>query len=173
MLVIVASQNPVKIKAVKAVFKKAFGQVKIKSVSVSSGVSCQPMSFKEAYLGALNRAKKALEKFEKADFAVGIEGGVEKYCFGWTTGGVVVIINKKREKGVAISSQLELPFKVIKEIRKGKELGVVMEEISGEKNIKQREGAFGYFTNNLVTRQQAYFQAVAFALARFFKEDFL
>ena len=48
MLVVVGSQNPVKVKAVKEVFDWFYPAVKIKGVKVSSGVADQPMSFKES-----------------------------------------------------------------------------------------------------------------------------
>ena len=171
MLVVVGSQNPVKIKAVKEVFNWFYPAVKIKGVKVASEVADQPMSFKESYQGAVNRAKKSLALFPQADFALGIEGGLQHYSFGWATAGVVVIINQKGVVAKGISSQLFLPSLIIKKIKKGKELGDVLDEITGRKNMKQQEGAFGLFTKNFVSRQQAYVQAVALALARFLKKD--
>jgi inosine/xanthosine triphosphatase len=54
----------------------------VKSVSVSSGVSAQPMNDKTTRIGAQNRARAAYESnHEKSDtlcvFGVGIEGGLE------------------------------------------------------------------------------------------------
>lgn len=171
MLIIVGSQNPVKIQAVQKVFKKVFKKVTVKGKKVSSGVSCQPMSFETAFQGALTRAKQGFLNYKQAAFSVGIEGGLQKYSFGWTTAGVTVILDKKQKIGVAISAQLRLPEEVVRKIKAGKELGLVMEDISGEKNIKQKEGAFGYFSHNLVTREQAYIQAVSFSLSHFLKRD--
>jgi len=79
MKVIVASTNPAKIKAVTDAFKKVFPEFKIKveSISVESGISEQPMSNKETLKGAMGRAKNARRKIPKADYWVGIEGGLE------------------------------------------------------------------------------------------------
>lgn len=172
ILIIVGSQNPVKIKAVKYAFKKVFKKIEVKSLKVISGIPDQPFSFEQAFKGALNRAKECKKKYKQADFVVGLEGSLQKYSFGWATAGVAVILDKKGIIGKGISSQLILPDKVVKMIKKGKELGLVLDEISGGRNLKQKQGAFGYFTDNLVTRKDAYIQAVFFSLARFIKKDF-
>lgn len=169
-LVIVGSANPVKAGAVKSVFKKVFSDVQVKAVKTDSGIAEQPKSFEEGYKGALNRAENCLKKYPQADYFVGLEGANQRYSFGWTTAGVVVIMDRRGKKGVAVSSQLLLPNKIIRRVNKGKELGLVIEEISGVKNIKQKQGAFGFFTNNRLTRQRAYEQAIIFSLARFIKE---
>ena len=62
-----------KIAAVANAFKKAFKtDVVIFSLSVKSGVPDQPVSDKETFRGALNRAKAALKE-TKGDFAVKAE----------------------------------------------------------------------------------------------------
>lgn len=171
IIVLVGSINPVKIKAVKNVFKKIFKKVEVKGRKSASGVNPQPISFEEAYKGALNRAKNLSKKGEVFDYLVGIEGGIQKYSFGWVTGGAIVIINQKNEIGVGFSPQLLLGSRIIKRIKKGNELGQVLENISGIKDIKQKQGAFGYFTDNLLTREKAYEAGVIFALARFLKKE--
>ena len=75
MKIAVGSRNPVKIEAVKRAFNKAFGECEVIGVSVSSDISNMPISFEEGVKGAKNRAEKAIEKL-KADFGVGLEGGV-------------------------------------------------------------------------------------------------
>ncbi|OGD54627.1 hypothetical protein A3J78_01750 [Candidatus Beckwithbacteria bacterium RBG_13_35_6] len=171
IIVIVGSENPVKTKAVREVFIKAFKKVKVEGLKINSGVSDQPMSFEQAYIGALNRARKALKKFPESIYSVGIEAGIQKYSFGSATAGVAVILNKNGIIGKGISSQLFFSKKVIKEINKGQELGSVLDDITGRKNVKHQEGAFGLFTNNLVTRKDAYTHAIACALSRFIKKE--
>jgi len=53
------------------------------------------------------------------------------------------------------------------EIRKGRELGPVMDEFIGEENIKQKQGASGVLTNGLISRTESLEKAVAYALAKF------
>ena len=89
MIVVVASENPAKILAVKQAFEAAFQiPVHTQGIAVSSGVSEQPLSDEETFQGALNRARNARQALPDANFWVGIEGGIEDTpkgmdAFGW------------------------------------------------------------------------------------------
>ena len=78
MKVVITSKNPVKINAVKNAFERVFPKIQFQfeSVSVSSGVPDQPKGDEECIRGALNRVEAA-EKQIKADYWVGLEGGVD------------------------------------------------------------------------------------------------
>ena len=78
--IVVASKNPVKINAVRDAFEKMFPNevFNMEGISVSSGVSDQPISDTETLQGALNRAGNAEKENLHADFWVGIEGGIEE-----------------------------------------------------------------------------------------------
>jgi len=79
MKVAVGSHNPIKIEAVRLAFETLWPEKdwSVSAVKVSSGVSNQPMSDKEAIKGARNRAQEAIEK-EKAYYGVGLEGGLQR-----------------------------------------------------------------------------------------------
>ena len=81
MKIIVASRNPVKIQATQAAFEAAFPQtaIQFEGISVPSGVSDQPMTEEETFLGASNRAQAAWNQPSEIDFAVGIEGGLSEW----------------------------------------------------------------------------------------------
>lgn len=162
----VGSLNPVKIEAVKKGFSAYFQAVKVIGAQVKSGIALQPLSFEEAYQGALNRVKNVLKLYPKANYAVGLEGTLQQYSFGWTTGGLVVILSNAGTINVGISPQLLIPNHIINRV-KNSELGQVIDEISGQTNLKQKGGVFGYFTKGKLTRCQAYTQAVIFALSKF------
>ena len=170
MIVAVGSTNPTKLKPVRLVFKKHFKNVKVKGVSVPSGVAKQPMSDDEMYQGALTRAKGALQRTKNADFGVGIEGGIHKYSYGWFERSLIVIINRKGDIGVGASGGLALPNSVINRIHKGKTLEQAVDELFGTKNIGKGIGMFGIFTKGVVTRTSGVKHGVAFALARFLHE---
>jgi len=166
MLIAVGSKNPVKINAVSLAFKKVFPkkQIKIIGIPVESDVSDQPLSEEEAFFGAQQRAKKAQKK-AKADLGVGIEGTIQKYSLGVLEGGMAVIVDKNKKTGFGSSAQFPLPKKAITQIKKGKELGDIIDSFTNKKNTKKRHGAFGFFTKNIITRTQAYQDAVICALA--------
>ncbi|KKS04790.1 MAG: putative non-canonical purine NTP phosphatase [Candidatus Curtissbacteria bacterium GW2011_GWA2_41_24] len=83
MKIAVGSTNPVKIEAAKRAFGKVWPKKKLEivGIEVPSGVSQQPMTDKEAVKGARNRAKVAI-KSARADFGVGLEGGLQKFWYG-------------------------------------------------------------------------------------------
>lgn len=96
----VGSLNKAKLSAVKQVVCKVFPCKKedskeskeaakeqkeheIVGCDVQSGVSAQPMSAAECLQGATNRAKAAMKATPSADFAIGLEGGLEKVGEIW------------------------------------------------------------------------------------------
>lgn len=170
MKVAVGSTNPVKIQAVKEVFKEVFGKkVEIISVKADSGVSTQP--FKENMIkGSMNRAKKAL-KLTDADFGVGIESGVMIFGEKWYNLGFITIVDKKGNIGTGTSGWFECPSSILKELENGKELAQVMSEITGRVDVQRREGAIGIFTKRKVTRKKLYKHGMFMALAKFLSPE--
>ena len=57
--------------------------------------------------------------------------------------------------------------KIMNHVRKGKELGHVLDELFKRKNLKQAEGHFGLFTNGLLNRRNEFKSDVLCALSRF------
>lgn len=164
MNVIIASLNPAKINAVKAAFNQALPNAvfNFTGVSVDSGVPDQPMSCTETKQGAINRVNHAKTQYPGASFYVGLEAGIEKNStFAW------MIIDNGKKIGESRSSSLPLPPAVITAVNQGKELGDVMDEQFNTDNIKQKGGAIGLLTNNLLTRSSVYQQALILALIPF------
>ncbi|MDD5606352.1 MAG: inosine/xanthosine triphosphatase [Candidatus Pacebacteria bacterium] len=167
----IGSRNPVKIKAVKNVIKKIWPKAEIISLNIDSGVNNQPMSNKEAIKGANNRAKLSLEK-TNSDLGLGLEGCVYDSSFGMFLSGWVVVIDKKGKIGIGSGGCLLLPDKIAKEIKKGKELGMVMDELIKEHNTKQKQGTVGVLTNNLINRTESFEKAIIFALTKFISPQY-
>lgn len=167
--VIVASINPVKIKAAKLGFKKMFPDQEFifEGISIPSGVKDQPLGDEETFQGAFNRAKSASEKFLKSDFWVGIEGGVEAKkdemeAYAW-----VVIKSKKGLLGKSRTVSFFLPSKVSELIKQGKELGQADDIVFKRTNSKQKNGAVGILTHDIITRTKYYSEGVVLALIPF------
>lgn len=167
----VGSQNPVKIDAVRKAFARVWpGQnFLVTAVAVNSGVPHQPMSDRESLRGAKTRAHRALKAL-KADFGVGLEGGLQKIGQLWFDCGWVVVIDRKLRTGYGSSLRLQIPVKIVKMtklIRAGLELGDVVDRLFNRQNSKQAEGHFGLMTKGALNRTQAYTAGVISALARF------
>jgi inosine/xanthosine triphosphatase len=128
------------------------------------------MSDEETQTGARNRAIAAREALA-ADFGVGLEGGVQEEPFGWVLHGWVVIVVGDGRIGIGGCPRLQLPDHIARRVQNGEELGDVMDDILNDHNIKQKGGAVGALTNNLVVRGEAFSTAVAYALAPFVSPD--
>ncbi|MBI3495369.1 inosine/xanthosine triphosphatase [Candidatus Berkelbacteria bacterium] len=169
--VAVGSTSPVKIKAVKLAFHEAFGTIEVIAVETDSCVRPQPITRAEALTGATNRAKAALKQAQ-ADFGVGIEGGVYRSRGLYFTAAPVVIIAKDGKIGVSASSPLELPPIVARKVKRGGEVGPIMDELLGIADTKKKFGIIGYLTNGMVLRHIAYATAIKVALAKFVQPEF-
>ncbi len=170
--VAIGSRNPVKINCVKKAFRKYLPKVKFEFIaqSVPSGVEDQPMSDRECILGAKNRAKRVLQKL-KADYGVGIEGGIIKIDGQYFARAWVAIVNNKGVIGLSSSLSAPMPPKFMKLINNGMELGKANDMITGGKNTKHKEGYFGFISDSIITRKKGYIDAVVMALARFKKSN--
>lgn len=171
MIIAVGSINKTKLEPVREIFSKHFLSVEVKGIKVISGVDDQPMSDEEIYKGALSRAKQALKKVSKAEFGVGVEGGLHKRSYGWFEHSVVVIVNREGKIGVGASGGLVLPKKVIEQIHTGATLEQAIDTLFGTKKIGQGIGMFGIMTKGVVTRASGVAHGVAFALAPFLHPD--
>ncbi len=170
MKILVGSENPVKIAAVKEAFSEYFENPEIVCFAADSGVPAQPVNM-QTFEGARNRASalKVLNERQNlnADFFIGIEGGIIKIFDKWFAFGLMCIINKEGLEGYGSSPLFELPDTVIEKLLSGSELGLVMDEITGTENTKQNGGAIGYFTNGKMDRRQLYVSGIIAALVPF------
>lgn len=141
-------------------------EAQIIPVSVPSGVSAMPMNDAETIRGAQNRAQAACDALG-ADMGIGLEGGVHPEPFGWVLQGWVAIVTADGRSGLGGCARLLLPAHIARRVQQGEELGHIMDEVLDDHNTKQKGGAVGALTNNLVVRGEAFATAVAYALAPF------
>lgn len=161
MKVVVATKNPIKIRAVKNVFSLFFKNFSIESINFE--YKKQPIGLVETIKGSIKRACYA---FKFGDIGVGIEAGLVEIPYtktGYFDIQFCAIIDKD---GLTLGcgSGFEYPDKVINEVLKGKEVGEVMEQISGIRNIGRKIGAIGYLTHGILNREKLTEQAVLTAL---------
>lgn len=170
--IVVASQNPVKIDAVRLGFQAMFpGETyEVRGVAVPSGVSVQPMTDEETLLGARNRAENARGAAPEADYWAGVEGGVEDGPDGMQAFAWIVVLGKGRI-GEARTGTFLLPPEVARLVREGVELGVADDRVFGRTNSKQKDGAVGLLTDGLIDRTMYYQHAVVLAVIPYLKPD--
>ncbi len=172
--VLVGSRNPVKIEAVRESFVKYFGEVEVKGIAADSGVNPQPVN-EETFKGAKNRAlflkNNNGDKSARADFYVGIEGGIAQLYNKWFALGIMCVIDKEGKIGYGTSPLFELPGSVTEELLNGTELGDVMDRLTGEGNTKQKGGAVGFFTRGVMDRKELYVHGLITALIPFLNKE--
>jgi inosine/xanthosine triphosphatase len=173
MKVLVGSQNPVKLEAVKEAFSKYFNEVEVLGIKVNSKVSNQPIN-EETFQGAKNRAMELVridqEERLGGEFFVGIEGGILKLFSRWFDFSAMCITDDKGKVGYGTSPFFELPENIAESLLSGTELGDVIDYLSGEQNTKERQGAVGYFTRGVMDRKRIYIDGLVAALVPFLNQ---
>jgi inosine/xanthosine triphosphatase len=169
--IIVASQNPVKLNAVREGLAAFLGNgFDLRGVSVESGVSDQPMSDAETLSGAINRVGNARLQFAGSDYYIGIEGGIEE-----TTSGLMafawMVISNDQKIGKARTASFFLPPEVAKLVHQGMELGHADDVVFSKSNSKQQNGAIGLLTNDVISRKTLYIPAVQMAFLPFLNPE--
>ena len=163
MRVAVGSTNPVKIKAVEEVLRAFYPEVEVFGVEVSSGVSAQPVGVQETVQGAVNRARAALKQ---GDIGVGIEAGLIEVPFTLT--GYMDVqfcaISDGEFTSLGAGSGFEYPPQVVREVLRGREVGEVMEKLSGIAEIGRKGGAIGFLSKGKLNRKELTKQAVLMAM---------
>lgn len=171
MRIAVGSQNPVKIAAVRSVIDQVWPHGIVQGFAVPSGVSDMPLTVEECLTGARNRATAARETWA-ATFGVGLEGGVQETAVGMMLGGWIVVVDRHGYEGVACTAHIVLPEFIAQRVRAGEELGLVMDDVTGEHNTKQKGGAVSILTQGFASRESEFAAAVMFAFAPFISPGF-
>ena len=169
MKISVGSTNPVKVEAVKTVVKKIWPNAEVISLEVNHGMSDQPHGEEQGVHGATKRAQLSLKE-TNADIGIGIEAYVEQKPYGMILSGCIVAINKEGKKGMGGSGFILLPEKIAKELRKGKELGPIMDDLVKDKDTKKKYGTSGILTKHMIQRQETFEKGAIYALAPFYNE---
>ena len=162
---IVASENPVKIRAATGGFERVFPQLRLEaeSVSVDSGVRHQPIGDEETFLGAAQRAGNARFLRPEGGYWIGIEGGIDDTPQGMVAFAWIVVLSPS-QTGRARTGAFFLPDQVAELVRQGMELGDADDLVFGRSNSKQNEGAIGLLTDGAMDRRELYEHAVVLAL---------
>ena len=170
MRIAVGSTSDSKLRAARAVFGRAFPAIEVSAVPVPSIVRPQPLSDEETIRGAQHRAREA-QRLRRADFGVGIEGGVHTDAHGaWMCVWVAVVDQTGRES-LGSGIRLRLPQWLAQRALAGEEVGAIVDTLVGAEDAHEALGAIGLLTHGLVDRQAALEQALAAALAPFLAQS--
>ena len=166
MHVLIGSKNPAKVRAISEAFLAHFPDATFQGLSVSSGVSDQPIGDHETLSGARNRAK-SLVKQGGADYYIGNEAGLTQKDGMWLVFGVTVILDNQENEGVGFTAHYPLANSIAQQILAGEEMHKVAIRESGIDKIHEDGGILGYFTNRHYTREKLIDGSVHAALIPF------
>lgn len=172
--VAVGSSNRVKVDAVRGAFGDAFARLKlrVRGFDVSSGVSEQPHS-EETWIGARNRAARALHEWPVADYGVGVEAGLLAEP-AWKRRKDVQYVCVQDHQGAATYGHgggFYYPRHVEEAVLEGRTISDVMGPLAGDPRIGSTKGAVGYLTKGSLTRRALTRHGVLLALVPRIRRD--
>ena len=169
--VLVASRNPIKVKACLEGFKPFFENLEINSseVILDRPNADQPIGEYQTREFSQIRVMEARKANSGYDFYVGIEGGIVKTSAGDIRIVVYTSVGSKDHVVTIRGCEIPLPETWLESLTKKKysELGDLVSHVSGIENIKRKQGAVGFFTKENVTRFDVLKQSVIMALVPF------
>lgn len=180
--VALGSDRAAKIMAVRASIARvaeldpAWREANIVARPVQIDAPAMPLTDWELMSGARQRALAVREILlaQKlgADLYVGLEGGFHSitvdgewrtFLRGWA------FVTDGSRGCFGSSPSIEVPDKIVKDVVGGKrELGIVIDEVAGLRDVRSRQGAWGVLSRDLFTRSQSFEVALIAAFAPFY-----
>jgi len=165
MKIAMATENPVKIRAVELALAEAFDkeQISIESITLNLDVPEQPMGEAIA-AGAMERAVAA-QAHANADFGIGIEAGLMQVpgTSRWLSVQVCVIADRTGKTSMGMGPGYELPAPILEAVFAGESLRDAFERLL-QQDDPERRGAVYYLSNGLIDRAELTVQGVRMAL---------
>lgn len=147
---------------------------------VETSAPAMPLTDWQLMEGARERALAVRDSLYsrrlEADIYVGLEGGFHSISISgeWHTflrGWAYATDGEKSAFGAAPS--ISVPPEIVKSVVQGRrELGVVIDEVAGGRDIRSKQGAWGVLTRDLVTRSLSFELALIAAFAPFYNPKF-
>jgi inosine/xanthosine triphosphatase len=179
------SDRAAKIMAVRASIARVAGvdsawrDASVVARPVETDAPAMPLTDWELMSGARQRALAVREilvgqKLD-ADLYVGLEGGFhsisidgEWYTFlrGWA------FVSDGERGSFGMSPSISVPDSIVKSVIGGKrELGIVIDEVAGARDVRSRQGAWGVLSRDLLTRSMSFEAALIAAFAPFYNSE--
>jgi len=144
--------------------------------SVKTDAPAMPLNDWELMSGARQRALAVreilLEQKLGADLYVGLEGGfhsisVEGEWHTFLRGWAFVTDGERHSFGM--SPSIGVPDAIVKDVIQGKrELGIVIDDFAGIRDVRSKQGAWGVLSRDLLTRSMSFEAALIAAFAPFY-----
>ena len=144
--------------------------------AVKTDAPAMPMNDWELMSGARLRALAVrdmlLAQKLAADLYVGLEGGFHSISIDgdWHTflRGWAFVTDGERDS-FGMSPSIEVPDAIVKDVVQGKrELGIVIDDFAGIRDVRSKQGAWGVLSRDLLTRSMSFEAALIAAFAPFY-----
>jgi inosine/xanthosine triphosphatase len=176
------SDRAAKIMAVRASIARvaeieaAWQDASVVARSVKTDAPDMPLTDWELMSGARQRALAVREILVKqgleANLYVGLEGGFHSisvdgewhtFLRGWA------FVTDGERGSFGMSPSIGVPPAIVKNVIEGKrELGLVIDEVAGARDVRSRQGAWGVLSRDLLTRSMSFEAALIAAFAPFY-----
>jgi len=163
-----------------ATIDRDWSDVNVVARRVETSAPAMPLTDWQLMEGARERALAArdslLNRRLEADIYVGLEGGFHSISIGgeWHTflrGWAYATDGERSAFGAAPS--ISVPAPIVKSVVDGRqELGTVIDQIAGGRDIRSKQGAWGVLSRDLVTRSMSFELALIAAFAPFYNQKF-
>lgn len=176
------SDRAAKIMAVRASIARvgevdsAWRDAKVIPRPVQTDAPAMPLTDWELMNGARQRALAVrdilIAQRLEANLYVGLEGGFHSisvdgewhtFLRGWA------FVTDGARGSFGMSPSIEVPDAIVKDVIEGKrELGIVIDDVAGARDIRSKQGAWGVLSRDLLTRSMSFEAALIAAFAPFY-----
>jgi len=158
-----------------AAIDAGWADVNVVARRVETNVPNMPLTDWQLMQGARERALAVRDSLKsrrlEADIYVGLEGGFHSISIEgeWHTflrGWAYATDGKRGAFGAGPS--IAVPADIVKRVVEGRELGDVIDEVTGGRDIRSKQGAWGVLSRDLVSRSLSFELALIAAFAPFY-----
>ncbi|MEO8433278.1 MAG: DUF84 family protein [Pyrinomonadaceae bacterium] len=184
-IIALGSDRAAKIMAVRASIARiaeidpAWSKASVVARPVTTNAPAMPLTDWQLMQGARERALAVREALLKqnldAELYVGLEGGfhsisVEGEWHTFLRGWAYATDGARGCFGAAPS--ISVPDSIVKSVVEGRrELGLVIDDVVGARDVRSRQGAWGILSRNLLTRSMSFEAALLAAFAPFYNAE--
>ena len=155
---------------------RSWAEANVVARAVTTNAPAMPLTDWELMQGARERALAVQDLLRgqrlEAEIYVGLEGGFHSisiegewhtFLRGWA------YATDGKNWAFGSSPSITVPDALVKKVIEGRrELSLVIDEVSGKRDIRSREGAWGVLSRDLITRSMSFELALIAALAPFY-----
>ena len=148
---------------------------------VETNAPAMPLTDWQLMEGARERALAVRDSLHsrrlEADIYVGLEGGFHSISIGgeWHTflRGWAYATDGEERSAFGAAPSISVPAEIVSKVVHGRsELGSVIDEVTGGRDIRSKQGAWGVLSRDLVTRSMSFELALIAAFAPFYNPKF-